>query len=294
MSGYAPLDVAIGLVFVYTVLSLACSALNETISSVFAWRAHFLREGIANLLSPSNQADGLAIVGQVYGHPLVNALIRPVRPGGKDRYPSYLPARVFVTALLDLDGNGARTSMQKAIAQVPSAEARRALTTLLREADGDVERFRKSAEQWFDSAMERVSGWYRRRVQLVMWALALAIAVSLNADTVRIGERLWTDKTLRDAIVARAQSAASQPGGVDAVASDVSGLDRLEIPLGWNIERVPASAGGWAGLVALKALGLILTAAALTLGAPFWFDALGKIARLRSSGARPATTPASD
>jgi hypothetical protein len=31
-----------------------------------------------------------------------------------------------------------------------------------------------------------------------------------------------------------------------------------------------------------------MTAAALTLGAPLWFDALGKIAPLRATGARPA------
>ncbi|MGH3115158.1 MAG: hypothetical protein ACRDOP_16980, partial [Gaiellaceae bacterium] len=39
------------------------------------------------------------------------------------------------------------------------------------------------------------------------------------------------------------------------------------------------------------ALGLLLTAAALTLGAPFWFDMLSKVARIRSAGAPP---PASD
>jgi hypothetical protein len=287
MTGYTPLDVALGLVFVYTVLSLACSALNETISSVFAWRAKFLREGIANLVAPSNHADGLAIVEQIYGHPLVNALIRPSKPGGKARYPSYLPARTFVTALLDLDGTGAGKSLRKAIERVPSAEVQRALTTLLEEAEGDAERFKKSAEQWFDSAMERVSGWYRRRVQIVMWVLAAAIVLALNADTVGIAQRLWTDKTLRDAVVARAQSAAAQPDGVNAVATDVGGLEKLSIPLGWKIEHAPSSTGGWAELVALKSLGLLLTAAALTLGAPFWFDVLGKIARLRSSGDPP-------
>ena len=238
------------------------------------------------MLSPSNRHDGLAIVGQLYGHPLVNALIRPARPGGKDRYPSYLPARTFVTALLDLDGEGAERSLENAIAQVPSTEMQRALTTLLREAEGDAARFRESAEQWYDSAMERVSGWYRRRVQLVMWALAVVIVVSLNADTVGIAQRLWTDKTVRDVVVAQAQSAA---GRQDAEAVQ-SGIDKLSIPFGWKEESAPGSTAGWAQLVALKALGLLLTAAALTLGAPFWFDALGKIARLRSSGGKPAAS----
>jgi hypothetical protein len=37
----------------------------------------------------------------------------------------------------------------------------------------------------------------------------------------------------------------------------------------------------------MKSIGLLMTAAALTLGAPFWFDLLGKVARVRSAGVRP-------
>ena len=95
MLDFAALDVALGLIFVYPVLALVCSALNETISSVFSWRASYLREGVANLLDPENHSQGQELVKQIYAHPVVNALIRPVSPKGKVRYPAYLPARVF-------------------------------------------------------------------------------------------------------------------------------------------------------------------------------------------------------
>ncbi|HSK14533.1 MAG TPA: hypothetical protein VK915_00030 [Gaiellaceae bacterium] len=42
MLDFAALDVALGLVFVFVVLSLVCSALVETLSSLFAWRAEYL------------------------------------------------------------------------------------------------------------------------------------------------------------------------------------------------------------------------------------------------------------
>ena len=40
---------------------------------------------------------------------------------------------------------------------------------------------------------------------------------------------------------------------------------------------------GWKGYLA-KIAGLLVTAFALALGAPFWFDLLSKVARLRASG----------
>jgi hypothetical protein len=291
MFSFAALEVALGLVFVYLILSLACSALNETISSIFSWRAKFLRTGIANLLDPENHANGLSLVGQLYRHPLVNGMIRPFPPGGRDRYPSYIPSRTFVTAVLDFDASGAVVSVEHAIGKIPSEQARTALTTLLANAQGDVERFRLNAEEWFDDAMERVSGWYRRRLQLLTWALAAILVLSLNVDTIRIAQHLWTDNTVRAAVVARAEQAA-ETGGVDEVAERVDALDEIAIPIGWGSEERPTDAPDWLLTAFAKLLGLLLTAGALTLGAPFWFDMLSKIARIRSAGAPPPASGA--
>ena len=289
MFDFAALDVALGLIFVYLVLALVCSALNESLSSVFSWRAHFLREGVANLLDPDNESNGQELVKKLYAHPLLNALIRPVSRKEKVRYPAYLPARVFASALLDFDGAGAKRSVEDAIKAVPSEQARAALTTLWIDANGDTVRFRRAVESWFDDAMERVSGWYRRRVQVVMWVLAIAVAVVLNVDTIRIADDLWKDKTVRAAVVARTQNppAATQVPSATDVAKSVDTLKELKLPIGWSGETRPNGGWDWFLTALMKTVGLLMTAAALTLGAPFWFDMLGKIARVRSAGARP-------
>ena len=290
MLDFAALDVALGLIFVYLVLSLVCSALNETISSIFSWRAAFLREGVANLLDPENHGNGQELTKKLYAHPILNALIRPVGRKGKLRYPAYLPARVFASALLDFDATGAKRSVEDAINAVPSAPARKALMTLWLDANGDAAEFRRAVESWYDDAMERVSGWYRRRVHLVTWVLAIAVAAVLNADTVRIADHLWKDDTVRAAIVARAErppSSTTEPP-VAAVATNVDRLEQLQLPIGWSVEQQPEDGWDWFLTGWRKAFGLLLTAAALTLGAPFWFDLLGKVARVRSAGARPA------
>ena len=244
----AVLDVAFGLVFVFVILSFACSALNETISSIFNWRAAFLRRGIANLLEPANLERGLEQTGKLLEHPLLNALVRPVTPRSKRRhYPSYVPSRTFVAALLDFDQAGARRGVEEAIAAVPSDDARRALTTLWERAGRNQAQFTRDAERWFDDSMERVSGWYRRRVQKVLWALALTLVVALNIDTFRIADQLWTQKAVRAAVVARAEAAQPRAGatGLKQVASDVTDLQQLSIPIGWSTESRPEGGDDW-------------------------------------------------
>ena len=44
-------------------------------------------------------------------------------------------------------------------------------------------------------------------------------------------------------------------------------------------------------IVALNTFGLLITAVALTLGAPFWFDLLKKVANVRSAGKAPSERP---
>ena len=67
------LDVAIGLVFLYIVLALVCSTLNEAISTAVGLRARFLQVGLLNLLSGSATTTkaGVDTAKRLYGHPLV-------------------------------------------------------------------------------------------------------------------------------------------------------------------------------------------------------------------------------
>src|SRR5215211_9020344 len=71
--GSTVLDVAIGLVFVYLLLSLICSAITEGIARVFAMRSGTLKEGIRNLLSGPGDVD---YAQKLYDHPLISGLYR--------------------------------------------------------------------------------------------------------------------------------------------------------------------------------------------------------------------------
>ena len=304
MFDFAALDVALGLIFVYLVLSLVCSAINETVSSVLAWRADTLREGIENMLGSEKARK------ELYGHPLVAGLIRQKgsRIGrsrlkkiplvkklptfGDERYPSYLPARVVVTALLHpADGSRPLTKAQveKAIEALPDGPIQKAAEILWNESNENIERFRAAMETWYDETMARVSGWYRRRVQLWIWVWAAVVVLALHADTVQIGKTLWTDEATRTAVTAQAEKATEQ--SLEETAESVQDLDQLQIPIGWAGSFPEGDVWHDLWIVLANALGLGMTAVALTLGAPFWFDLLKKVANIRAAGKAPSERP---
>src|SRR5207244_4248262 len=82
----------------------------------------------------------------------------------------------------------------------------RALTVMIDESNGNVGALDRRLSQYFDDAMDRVAGWYKRHAQVWSLTLAAVITVVLNADTLRISQLLWTNPTLRDMAIDAARS----------------------------------------------------------------------------------------
>jgi hypothetical protein len=291
--GSPALEVAIGLAFVFFLLSLIVSAGTEAVAWVFKLRAKTLVTGVERLLGDQRISDALL------SHPLVQSdVTTPVRK----RRPSYLSARNFALALVQIlrqegrDAVGALKQVEAGIDGFCSDSPLGAqLRALLEDADTSMVRFRGATERWFDDGMDRVSGWYKRKSQLVTIVIAVVVAIGLNASAVRIAERLINEPTVRAAVVSNAEKALLKPGeeegsggSLTAAGKQAEGaveeVDSLELPILWSAANDPFSS--WdAGVVA--AAGWLITVLAISLGAPFWFDALGKLANLRTTGKKP-------
>ena len=108
------IDVAIGMIFIYLLLSLMCSSANEIIELMLKKRAIDLERGIRELLVPGSKSGTADIVQKLYNHAAVNNLFgrtyEQSRIGSRLRrvmrtqLPSYIPARSFALALMDLVG----------------------------------------------------------------------------------------------------------------------------------------------------------------------------------------------
>jgi hypothetical protein len=175
----------------------------------------------------------------------------------------------------------------QAAARAHSPELATVLRVLGEDAVGSVDRLRTAIEQWFDTGMDRVSGWYKRWTQLWQLIIGLILAVALNINIVAIGLALWNDIPCRTAIVAEAEKLA-QESPVDPRVDTTRMLRTTRLPIGWP-EGLPfiQRSFDWKTFDGSLLAGWLLTAIGASFGAPFWFDLLNRFVKLRSGGPRP-------
>lgn len=235
--------------------------------------------------------------------------------------PSYIPAEMFAKALIDGlipdseagKGPPAIASLRESAAKLPDSSAKQAVLAILDRTGGDIEAATKEIEQWYGGLMDRVTGVYKRHVQLFLFLTGLTLATILNADTLLIAQTLSSDPQTRAAVVTEALKTATKP--LPAASTGTPTTDDLKsrmtaaqdalrgsgLSLGWSSTCGDARAYPWkqqtgsattVSSVILcwtsKFLGLVLTAIAISFGAPFWFDLLNRVTNLRASGPKPS------
>jgi hypothetical protein len=272
------LDVAIGLVFTFLAMSLAVSAIVEAVASAAKWRCTMLLQGVKGLLNDTS-FKGLAL--EVYNHALVNPLAPGTASTEKDlkQLPSYIEPGQFAAALMDVltIGRNLTGDMKQAIAtKVTDLQLRNYLTGLVDRTGGDPAKIQSGLAEWFENAMNRLSGTYKRKTQVWTFVIALIMAGLMNVNSIHVGRELWLRPML-----ARTLSSNPNLKPIDAFTQ----LETLGVPVGWTSQRL----GELRSLTGLEVFfGWLITAAATLFGAPFWFDALEKLGRVKGTGPSPA------
>ena len=103
-------------------------------------------------------------------------------------------------------------------------------------------------ETWFNDSMDRLQGVYKRKTQVTAFIIGTILAFILNVDSIHVAASLWREPTLRQSIVAEAQSYANQnqnlptppasPTTSQAISNLQTQLQVLNIPFGWTSEIV--------------------------------------------------------
>lgn len=316
------LEVAIGMAFLFLTMSLICTAIQEWIEGVMKWRAMDLERGLRVLLDDEHGAftqrlyahplitslyQGRYDAAKLWRSPLTPGLgAKHMRLHARRQLPSYMPAERFVDALLDLVARGdapaaagtplSAQALREQLPRLDSPHLQRVLQWALDRSGDDLDAARQHLSHWFDGTMERASGWYKRRTQAVLFSLGLVAAVALNIDALHVMNRLLADRALREAVVQQASLVKDAQAGLAGVEASqrldiLQGrLQSIGMPIGWQADgHLPqlAAHGGWRQVDPLAwvmlALGWLVSAFAVMLGAPFWFDLLGRFMTLRSS-----------
>lgn len=313
MFGSEILEVAIGIIFVYILVAIICSSIREGIEAWVKTRAAFLEQGLRDLLH-DRAGEGLA--KNIYDHPLISSLFsgeytrglekRPRLIADGKSLPSYIPAKNFAEALMDIAARGpvaadgsnsgadapvvSLENIRKNISSLGNPSVQRILLNAIDAAEGDINRARLGIQAWYDSGMDRVSGWYKRSTQWIIFWIGMVVAVGLNINTITLADYLYTNDPAREALIAHAETASADTAFLTRTYEQVrQDLDEMSLPIGWTggwgsprRGNEPGTDGIWNQVLA-PIIGWLMTAFAATMGAPFWFDMLNKVMVIRST-----------
>ncbi len=296
----AMLEVIIGMIFTFMLLSLLGTTVNELISAWRGWRGFYLEEGLKRLLEFKDNPE---VYEKFRNNAVFRQLMQHKAPLRVSQSPAYLSSSNFATILTTvLKKKGqAVEKIDDLLEGLPEdSQLREVLEQLKEEGHESLDAFKGRLQTWFDDVMWQASGWYKRHVQFITLFVGLSIAGVLNADSFQIYRHLSNNASARESLAAMAEKYAAENETLPetktytdtlAVKDIKKELDEVTstgefvemsnvLGLGWQAGDVLVSPVNWL----VRLLGWLITAFAISLGASFWFDILKKIVTIRSTG----------
>jgi len=306
----------IALVFILAVGSNILSITYEIYAYYIKQRSGFLKKAIQDVLNDSRVKE-VNLTELFYNHPQIDITKKTYR-----HLPAYISGKNFAQALMDVicrkyeikytriehppDGDARMVrpdlpedqleKFRLGLNDLPYGDLKILLTGFVSNSSKELNSVQHTIETWYDEYMNRVNGWYKVRVQKRMLVLAAIVVVAINFDFFTITSTLLTDKELTSQIAAVAEKqqrvkldSISNPEQLKQALSQrrvlLDSLYKLNAPIGWQqTDLKQMKTYDWV----IKLLGWFISAAALSFGAPFWFDILAKLVNIRKTGIPPA------
>ncbi len=205
------LEVVIGLIFIWLVLSTATMQVGEWIANVLKWRAGDLETAVRRMLNDDN------LTRLFYDHPLIRSLSEDSRT--RQALPSYIPANKFSTVLLSVIQNAETEAslllhglyaLFPSLAQIKSASRRK-------QAQADLERLTELARLSGTSVADEAMG------NLMLTSLQKEIAdlgaryPELKAPVQAVLDKAGSDKTEVEAVLGSMPGAQPPSGDFNKV-----------------------------------------------------------------------------
>lgn len=308
------LGVGIGIATVCLLLSIIASHVQEVTAAFTSRRAATLELALNKML------EDPALYTSFANHPLIqNISFHPPKflklkffSENKPR-PTYIASPLFsrvLLAALNARYNLAAADFPSMLAAMPDSSLKERLRTLMAGIEMNSAACNAAIEQWYDGTMDRVNGFYKRRTQWVLMLIGLILAIVCNANLFNVTSTLWLSKDARDSVAALAQIYGCKSGETCNAPDYEKARRDMEqelnpLPLGYKQGSVKSYWSAlWTGTdetgkkieypdqigSGLYTLGgWLLTAIAVSLGAPFWFDLLNNFINLRINGVKPPT-----
>jgi len=203
------LDIVISLVFLFLLLSLLASALQEIIASWLDLRGKYLEKGIDNILSGQN-FEGRSGVQSLSDGFFGSVLFKKLYPPHIKGKPDYLSSDSFVSILLQLIIKHQHStepltlaSLKTSVNEMPTGDVKELLQYYLKEARS-VTQFKISVLNWYDEVMREVTGWYKRAAKKWLFAIGFILAIFFNVNTFSIYSHLEVNPEIASQIADQA------------------------------------------------------------------------------------------
>ncbi len=304
MFGSAVIDTAIGIILLFFVVSTICSTAYSLIARMLNTRGQMLNESLERLLGPD-------IYEKLMHHPLIYENHLKLKRAGFTRIlemeyqtlPDYIDPDTFARVLTEILEKAANSSD---LTRYLPDELTPPIEYFLEEIQEKQKTFmavKVEVEQWFDQRMTILSRLFKERAQWWLMGIALAVTLIFNINTILIAQALWQGPTLRDAVVAAADTQIERVTDASLVGEGEDlrppaqifeeELVALNLPVGWTAQELDAiifpeslaqvddptrPVPHWF----TNLIGWMVTVAAAMFGAPFWFDLLRKVVSIRS------------
>lgn len=298
------IDIALGLSTIYLGASLFVTIINEYVAQALDLRGRQLREAITRLIDDPGIKEAFAL------NPALQPYFDTSFSAGK--LPSYIDPQALARLLLGVlyagkTGGDALQRVTEAIEGLPDSSIKKQLHGLIATAGGSMDELLKATSDWADKSLTVLGEAYKRHLRAISLLVGLAVAGLLNIDTAVLVSHLYQHKESRDALSAVSVQITEKTDKVAFDACLKMKTDEREkdprcaelinlveivknrkplpegIPIGWGDAPVTWKA------IASHLPGWLLTALALSLGAPFWFDLLNKVVNVRHGIANPGT-----
>jgi len=341
----AVITIAIGVVFVFLMFSLVISGANEALVAVTSLRAKVLWTTLQHFADSEDNGRGSRLTLRKFLHLLVSLRRSDPRPKGSpstaadagggqaflasirqqtERFESgtrrsrlkNVSPTVVSRAVLELGGDlagiaHADTAKVEAFLKavqdrVRGTQLERPVKAAIAEAGTDIEKFRASIEDWFDSRMKALSSLYKMWSRWLLLALALVLAFAVDVNPILTVDLLRKDDALAAATVDQASSfaaaeklpvtgcpnpettapattiAGASAGTTDPLATCYQSL-RDAVARTRTLPPPLAFDHFWRGTERTwqYLIGCLLGAVAISFGAPFWFDVLRRLIAAR-------------
>lgn len=312
------IDILLGLSEVMLLASMAVTVLAQFVTGMVNSRGRHLLYGLAHLLQQVDpdikEAAARRIAGTILMHPMIR--------DGMRRYGSTIHREEFIKMLMDLaSGNAPKDILERL-----GAETQQRLMALLEkngvtDPKAVLENVRMLALEleidkpelatnvrhsmallqaakgqlvakinaWFDPTIDRIGERFTVSTRIITVTCSLVVACAIQLDTVQLINRLSIDTELRNSLVQKAVEMGERMENTPETLNQLSGQNKEDIKqlLQLGIISVPKSWEDWRKNWAyVSPVGIAFTVMLLSLGAPFWYNALKNLLKLRSSLAR--------